>query len=170
MLLALNPQAKANGPGAPMNPAHHRTAPNSSQNSGANKPSTAFSLAVSAVARRISLLSSPAVSRPTSQLNCLRARGRFSGCCPKAANTSPVATARLRPARALAIPIINKGLVAGCHIARRSIPQPAARLPPTSRAVIAKPAKRSLQVFSPAQASAQIRNKAMAAPIAITGW
>ena len=185
MLAALKPQARASGPGR----AGFRLqipAPTSIQNSGANKPSTAFSLAVSAAARRISGASRSAVSRPTIHARAWRAgwRAASQGMSPassawfctgwfctdctelgRAFSTPTTACSRLRPARALARATTSRGVGAS-----RSIPQPARPLPPTSSSVIKPPASRSFQALVPAQASAPRRSRVIHQPITTTGW
>ena len=167
MLAALNPQARANGPGPPYG---QSAAPISIQNSGAKSPSTAFSLAVSAAARRISWRFNARVSRPTIQLKAWRA-GSSSLVLVRASRTACTACSRLRPARALARATNSSAAPIGQGHSRLrcSSHQPKPPLPRTNSRVIPPPASRRPRGESPQQRSASRRSCVIHQPITTTG-
>ncbi|CAI8327288.1 MAG: Uncharacterised protein [Cyanobium sp. ARS6] len=175
VLAALNPQARASGPGAAVHPRLQRVDPTNIQNSGANSPSTAFSLAVSALARRISSPVSEVVSRPTIQLSFSRAAERSSPPLQgRAAITFSTLCSRLLAASALARPATRASTAmlwsAPCVCrAIRSISHPQPALPRVRISVMVSPPRRNLAGSSPHQLSVPRCSLLMQRPIHTTG-
>ena len=174
MLLALKAQARANGPGR-LGLIPQRANPRSIQNSGANRPSTAFSEALSAVARRISCSLSSQTSRPTIQLSRWRAVSRSPSPSDvgNALTTALTLDRKLLAARALAKPI-NSRLQPNAWMGdgakhKRSIVHPTVPLPSTTPRVITPPPSLRAKGLSPTTLSNRVRVFPMNQPITTTG-